>query len=157
MSTLSSFHDDLNVAIIGASGGIGNAIYHELKKEKSVSNIHSFSRKPNSNGNEIELKNEESIQKSALIAAEKAPLDIIILTTGILHLEGKIGPEKSLTDLSSNYLEEMFAVNTIGPALIMKYFLPLLNRKKKSVFAALSVALAEMVYDPLSLVGRSQL
>jgi NAD(P)-dependent dehydrogenase (short-subunit alcohol dehydrogenase family) len=138
MNALSTFHSKLNIAIIGSSGGIGSALYHEIRKEKNTGKIHSFSRDPIISDQQIELRNEDLIKKAALIASEKGPLDLVILTTGVLHQKEMIGPEKSLKDLSTNYLEEIFAINTIGPALIMKHFLPHLNHDKKSVFAALS-------------------
>ena len=35
-------------------------------------------------------------------------------------------------------MSEVFRINTIGPALLAKHFLPLLRRDKKSAFAAIS-------------------
>jgi len=35
-------------------------------------------------------------------------------------------------------MKQVFAINTIGPALVAKHFLPLLDRNRRSVFAALS-------------------
>ncbi len=65
------------------------------------------------------------------------PLDLVIVATGLLH-DGEFGPEKSLRDLDADALARSFAVNTIGPALVAKHFLPLMRRDGKSVFAALS-------------------
>lgn len=140
---LSNFGPNLNVVIIGASGGIGNALIQHLVDDDKVNFIHAFSRSeiaidhPKVLKNHIDLKNEQSIEFAAKEASKEKPLDIVIIATGILH-GGSIKPEKSVRDISFNNFSEIFAVNTIGPAIIMKYFLPHLNRDSKSVFAAIS-------------------
>lgn len=48
------------------------------------------------------------------------------------------GPEKTWRDLSAQNMAEIYAANTIAPALIAKHFLPLLPREGRSVFAVLS-------------------
>jgi len=63
--------------------------------------------------------------------------------TGFLHgpsfLHGRgYVPEKSLSALTPEHMAHSFAVNAMGPALLMKHFLPLLARNEKSVFATLS-------------------
>ncbi len=65
------------------------------------------------------------------------PVDLVIVATGILH-RASISPEKSMREMSANAMAEVFAINTIGPALVAKHFLPQLRRGSKSVFAALS-------------------
>ncbi len=49
-----------------------------------------------------------------------------------------MAPEKSWRDLDPAHMARAFAVNAIGPALLMKHFLPLLPRQGRSVFATLS-------------------
>ena len=88
--------------------------------------------------NSINYQDETSIEESALIASKDKPLDMVIIATGILH-DGKLMPEKSLKDLSAEKLQRLFEVNTIAPLLIAKYFLPKLNREKRSIFAVLSL------------------
>lgn len=62
---------------------------------------------------------------------------MVIDATGFLHGEGFM-PEKSWRELDAAHLAHAFAVNTIGPALLMKHMLPRLPRKSRSVFATLS-------------------
>ena len=92
---------------------------------------------PNVTYHSINYQDETSIEESAIIASKYLPLDMVIVTTGILH-EGEMMPEKSIKDLSSVKLQRMFEVNTIAPLLIAKHFLPKLNRETRSIFAALS-------------------
>ena len=126
--------DPLNIAIIGASGAIGAAFTQLLKKEYPNARMLSFSRK---GFHPIDYRNEASIADAAELAAREKPLDLVIVANGILH-EHEIVPEKSLRDLSAEKFHRIFEVNTITPALIAKYFLPKLDRKKRCLFAALS-------------------
>ena len=56
---------------------------------------------------------------------------------GFLH-DDRQGPEKSWWQLDPIKLARSFALNAIGPALMMNYVLPRLPRSGKSVFATLS-------------------
>ena len=62
---------------------------------------------------------------------------MVLVATGILHDEVFM-PEKSLKDLSAEKFIHLFLVNSVLPAIIAKHFIPRLNQKKRSVFAALS-------------------
>jgi NAD(P)-dependent dehydrogenase (short-subunit alcohol dehydrogenase family) len=86
----------------------------------------------------IDLTDEASIEAAAnAIKHTQTPVRLIIVATGLLSHE-TTSPEKSLRDLDASTLAHLFAINTIGPALIAKHFLPLLPRDGKSIFAALS-------------------
>ena len=61
----------------------------------------------------------------------------MIDATGFLHVDHQ-GPEKSWRQLDAVNLARSFALNAIGPALIMKHVLPRLPRSGKAVFATLS-------------------
>lgn len=144
MSLLSSFRPNSTVGIVGASGGIGRALVELLTSEADVNEVHAFSRSPvDWNQNKVrnhflDLTDERSIDKAATDAAGTSSLDLVIVASGILHRDGELMPEKSMRDLNSKALAEVLAVNTIGPALIAKHFLPKLRRHHKTVFAALS-------------------
>ena len=74
---------------------------------------------------------------AAGICSEHGSFDKIIVATGILHDEN-LSPEKSFRHLEKNKLERVFSVNTFGPAMIARYFIPLLNKEKTSFFGVLS-------------------
>lgn len=144
MTLLSSLHLNLNAAVIGASGGIGRGFVELLAADSAVQNVYAFSRSQvqwpagNIHGHHIDVIDEATIKDAAAIATADGPLDLVIVASGILHRDTVIRPEKSLRDLNSRALTEVFAVNTIGPALAAKHFLPKLRRKHKAVFAVLS-------------------
>lgn len=60
-----------------------------------------------------------------------------IQAAGFLHDDHQ-APEKSWRELNGVNLARSFALNAIGPALIMKHVLPRLPRSGKAVFATLS-------------------
>ncbi len=132
-----------NIAIIGCSGAIGNSFANHLSTLYPGASLHAFSRwmpeNPVSDVSyyKINYADEASIAESASIASKENSLDLIIVSTGILH-EGDLMPEKSLGDLSAEKFRRVFEANTITPALIAKHFLPKLNSASRSIFAALS-------------------
>jgi NAD(P)-dependent dehydrogenase (short-subunit alcohol dehydrogenase family) len=143
---LNSFGRDLNVAVIGASGGIGGAIANQLDECQTVSRVVRLSRTvaaPSADGRfqfHLDLQNERSIGDAAdTIAKSLGVIHIVFVATGLLHQRYSLmQPEKTWRSLSSSALETAFHINTIGPALIAKHFLPLHAKDRKSVFAALS-------------------
>ena len=62
------------------------------------------------------MTDEGSIDKAPTEAAGMLPLDVVIVTSGILHRDGELMPEKNMRDLNSKALAEVHAMNTSGPA-----------------------------------------
>ncbi|WP_395688600.1 SDR family NAD(P)-dependent oxidoreductase [Aestuariivirga sp.] len=131
---LSSFSKTGVAVIFGSGGGIGNALMDVLKSNQSFSHLMGFNRRITPS---IDLMNESSLERAAKSAAEKGELRLVIDATGFLHDENQ-APEKSWRQLNADKLARSFALNAIGPALIMKHILPLLPRSGKAVFATLS-------------------
>jgi len=126
-----------NIAlIIGGTGAIGGAIAEELA-QNGFTNIIKLSRSTQPN---IELTDENTIRDASLLIKNKGtPLCLIFDATGILHSEeSNQMPEKTYKNIDINFMKKNFEINTFGPALLMKYFLPLLDSESKSVFASLS-------------------
>ncbi|ALO45915.1 SDR family NAD(P)-dependent oxidoreductase [Pseudohongiella spirulinae] len=132
-----------NIAIFGSGGAIGSAFVRTLSSQFPEASIHAFSRNPLSSPadnvlcQQIDYLDESSLKNAAVQVSQAAPLDLVIVATGILHT-ADIMPEKSLRDISAYKLAELFQANTIVPALIAKYFIPILNKRQRSVFAVLS-------------------
>ena len=144
MHLLQSLHDKPNVAIVGASGGIGRALVSLLADSGRTGRLYALSRSPielHHGGivrHAIDISDEDSVRQAAAASTERAPLDLVIVATGILHDDDGLRPEKSLKELEPQQLVRVFAVNAIGPALVAKHFLPRLRSGHKTVFAALS-------------------
>ncbi len=82
-----------------------------------------------------------------LVKQEEGPLTALICAVGVLHNSETTSdkttlPEKKLAELNSAQLTEYFAVNSIAPALIMKYFIPLMPRSEPSKAIMLSAKIA---------------
>ena len=116
--------------MIGASGGIGAALADALEAtQRPVIRIGRGTIP------KLDLENEDSIASAAAMIGPN--LGLVIDATGFLHNE-TFRPERSWRQLDPKHLAFSFAINAIGPALIMKHFLPLLARDERAVFATLS-------------------
>ncbi len=137
------------IAIIGVSGGIGNALLEYYLSNENIAEIHAFSRRPIQHTDPrvkaacIDFLNAQSI-KQAVASITPHSLDLVITATGILHEGEQLQPEKTLKKLDENNLTKLFRINTIGPALLMRSFLPLLNVEKRGVFVALSARIGSI-------------
>lgn len=133
--------------VIGATGGIGRAFADMLEEEGSHAKVWRFGRSLGGDAH-LDLTDEASIAAAATrIATGPAP-SLILIATGLLG-EGDRGPEKSLADLDPAWLARTFAINTIGPAIVAKHFLPLLARDGAPVFAALSARVGSIADNRL--------
>ena len=121
--------------IVGASGGIGNALHSLIESDHRFQAVAALSR---NSAIPLDLTDEASIEAAARATAERGiAVRLIIDATGILEGDGCV-VEKTWRQLDAIALARAFAINAIGPALLMKHFLPLLPRSGKSVFATLS-------------------
>ena len=141
------------VAVIGSSGAIGRAFVDHYINDQSINSIFSFSRSSIGIDNNkvkhfsIDIENENSVQDAAK-SVEETNFDEIIIASGLLHTN-EFGPEKSIKDLKADNILKVLNVNTVGPAIIGKYFLPLLNKDNKSVMAFLSARVGSISENKL--------
>lgn len=132
---LASFPSDYRAVVIGASGGIGAALVRHLTADPRCVDVHALARRATSS---LDVTDETTIATAARnIADRPGDLRLVIDATGVLEIDGA-APEKALTQLDPARLARAFAVNAIGPALLLKHFAPLLERDGRSVFASLS-------------------
>jgi NAD(P)-dependent dehydrogenase (short-subunit alcohol dehydrogenase family) len=121
----------LTSLVIGGSGGIGGALVSALQGRETVFVLARTSQPG------FDLTDERSIVEAAEALRDKGPFDRIVDATGALVIDGR-GPEKRLAELDPALLARAFAINAIGPALLLKHFSPLLPAKGRCVFATLS-------------------
>jgi NAD(P)-dependent dehydrogenase (short-subunit alcohol dehydrogenase family) len=142
MSGASGNPEGLHAVVIGASGGIGAALVELLAAREDVVRVTAFSRSPVAPTSPkvlsatMDILDEASVVAGAAACSDPAPR-WVICAAGLLHDAG-LQPEKSLRDLDPEKFARVLAVNTIGPALLLKHFAPTLPREGRSVLALLS-------------------
>ena len=133
----------LRVVIIGAGGAIGAALVQSYLQLAPPAQVLACSRQPlplssaAADWMALDLLDERSIAAAAAHAAAPGPVDRILICSGLLH-DAERRPEKSLRELDAAWLQRNLAINSIGPALVLKHFLPVLRRDERAVCAALS-------------------
>ncbi|MBM3341780.1 MAG: SDR family oxidoreductase [Betaproteobacteria bacterium] len=121
--------------VIGANGGIGSALVSALVADGCFVDVIGLSR---SSTPRLDLTIPSSIEDAAAqVVSGGGDLRLVIDATGVLEGDGCVA-EKTYRQLDALGMARAFAINAIGPALLMKHFLPLLPRAGKSVFASLS-------------------
>lgn len=118
-----------NALIIGASGGIGAAIVAQLQGQGVA--ITTLSRREDG----LDVTSPEQVDR--VLGALDGPFDLIFVAVGILAPDGG-APEKSLAAIDADAMAQVLAVNTIGPALILRHAARLLPKDRRSVVAMLS-------------------
>ena len=120
--------------VIGSGGGLGAALVAQVRRDTAHAKVIGFSRATEVR---IDYLDESSIAAAAQsvadhCAAAACELRLLVVASGFLH--GEAGqPERSWSHLDAAYLQHVFAINTIGPALVMKHFLPLLPKSGRCV------------------------
>ena len=133
----------MRAVVIGSSGGIGDALTRQLAARSGTA-VTALSRQgegPQMAGVElgrIDILDEASISAAAKTVKDNGPPDLVIVATGLLSEGDQLQPEKSYRHQSMTAFERVFRVNTFGPALVAKHFLPIMPRDRRAVFAALS-------------------
>ena len=142
---LESYGRALSVAVIGASGGLGQAFVAALAASSATACVVAASRSESALEHDkvqpiyLDLEDECTIAKAAAETEGLAGrLHLVIVATGFLHDGDRIRPEKSWSALSAPAMATAFRLNAIGPSLVAKHFLPLLAEDRKAAFAALS-------------------
>ncbi|MCV0426421.1 MAG: SDR family NAD(P)-dependent oxidoreductase [Roseibium sp.] len=121
--------------IIGASGGIGSAVLECVRTSGKFDEVIPLGRTTLPG---LDLLSEQTIRYCAgWLGSREGDLRLLFDATGALSV-GEQRPEKSWREVDPELLARAYAINAIGPALLMKYFLPLLPKSGRSVFATLS-------------------
>jgi NAD(P)-dependent dehydrogenase (short-subunit alcohol dehydrogenase family) len=119
----------MRAVIIGSSGGIGAALVAALEGRGAA--VSGLSRRDHG----LDLTDEDSIAR--VLAPLEPGVDLIFIATGGLEIDGA-RPEKALRALDPAAMAAQFALNAIGPALVLKHALRLVPRDRPAKIAALS-------------------
>ena len=119
----------INALVIGASGGIGQAVASEMRARGG--NVTALSRSADG----LDITNAKVVDD--ILGALPGPFHTVFVATGILSASGA-KPEKQLTAMDPMAMAEGFAVNTIGTANILRHLPRLLPKSGRSVSAVLT-------------------
>jgi NAD(P)-dependent dehydrogenase (short-subunit alcohol dehydrogenase family) len=119
----------MRTLVIGDTGGIGSALAAQARGRGDC--VVGVSRA--SDG--LDVTQEDSVRD--VLGAIEGDFDAVIVATGALSIAGA-RPEKSLRALGAEALLAQYALNALGPALVLKHAVRLLPRDRRAVFAALS-------------------
>lgn len=120
--------------VVGAGGALGAALLAQLQQEGHYGRVLGLGR---AGEVRIDYADEASIAAAAQAVAglcdqSGLALRLLLVATGFLH--GPQGqPERGWRHLDAGYLQQVFLVNTFGPALLIKHFFPLLPRQGRCV------------------------
>jgi NAD(P)-dependent dehydrogenase (short-subunit alcohol dehydrogenase family) len=131
---MNSLPDGFKAIVVGASGALGGAFVETLRARPNCAEVVGLGR---ATLPALDLEDEASIAAAALALQTQAPFHLVVNATGALHIGG-VAPEKRLDELDAATLARAFAINAIGPALLVKHFAPLLPRQQRGLFASLS-------------------
>lgn len=134
VKAMDSFPEGFQSIVIGATGGIGQALVAQLEATHGAGRVVGLGRRTTP---ALNLRDEATIADAASALTDTGPYDLIIDATGVLDGQGAF-PEKSLRTVTAESLHHAMALNAIGPALLLKHFHALLPRKARGVFATLS-------------------
>jgi NAD(P)-dependent dehydrogenase (short-subunit alcohol dehydrogenase family) len=139
--------------VTGASSGIGLAIVEWLLAREGCSRVVSVARSATCAAplralqgragarlqcRDVDITDPEALQRLAAdVAALGRPLQLVVNAAGLLHADG-LRPEKSIRDVSTPALQQLFALNAFAPILLAQALLPHMPTAAPAVFASLS-------------------
>jgi NAD(P)-dependent dehydrogenase (short-subunit alcohol dehydrogenase family) len=132
---MQSLPEGYRAVVIGASGGIGGAFLAALEADPRCAVVLGLHR---ASEPALELADEQTIAAAAAHVRDRfGVVDCVLDATGVLTVDD-VPPEKTIARLDPAVMQQAFAVNATGPALLLKHFVPLLPRHGKAIFATLS-------------------
>lgn len=132
-----------SVAVVWGAGSIGTALVNRIQVSGKYDRVVLVSRRSFELGIEgVQTIQADMLDEASLEAAFDALVNIgvvrlMVVATGMLH-DAEVEPEKTARQISLDTFQKTLTVNTIGPALIAKYFANRMPRKGRVVFAAIS-------------------
>ncbi|RUO79936.1 short-chain dehydrogenase [Idiomarina tyrosinivorans] len=131
------------IIIFGAAGGLGQALTQALQQSTDETVVAISRRQPQQQLDGVDYLAVDDYQSAKLAQwiadydATAEPITGVISTIGVLH-DGTIEPEKNLQALAADKLAHSFYVNASLPLLLLKQFLPKLDRKRTRFWVQLS-------------------
>ena len=133
--------------VLGASGGLAQAIISELMADAGIDTVIAVSRNAapehfaTGPATPVWIETEYNEPAMAAVVEQLQPfagrITRVVICHGILHSD-TLWPEKRLEDINAESLQTVFQANTVVPVLWLKLLHRLLKSKQRCVVAALS-------------------
>lgn len=136
----------MRALILGHSGGIGGALYRSF--ENSGYRVTGLSRAQGLDWRDMPAA-------EAALKALEGPFDVIVCATGVLAGQGQDqdvaprGPEKSFKQIDIAQMQDVFAINTYGPALLLKVLPRLIEKERACKIAVLTARVGSIADNHL--------
>ncbi|MCW4151222.1 SDR family NAD(P)-dependent oxidoreductase [Halomonas sp. 18H] len=136
--------EKFTAVVIGANGGIGNAIVNTLLGNSQIGRLIAVSRAPfHSNQPDVEsVVADVSTSSGREVLSQHLngrPIHLLFNAMGILHDQASgIQPEKRLEQLNEDTIAHVMHINAVTPALLLSSLKPCLQGKHPSIIASLS-------------------
>ena len=122
-------HSNSNVLVIGASGGIGAALVTACRARGD--HVTGLSRSEDG----LDLTDDAAVAR--ILGGLEGPFDHIIVASGALEIDGAT-PEKSMRAVTAKAMLDQFALNAVGPALVLRQLPDLIEKNRLARVAVLS-------------------
>ena len=139
--------------IIGASGGLGSALYERWQQDNKVDHVIAISRHAVPDDEKSRESSTHFIQcdyteSSIVKACEKIKMltdsiSRVCICNGILHNE-HVWPEKRIEDVTLSALQEVFTINSIVPMLWLKALVTLVKGQSDCVISVFSARIGSI-------------
>ena len=133
-----------NALVIGASGGIGQEVFRQLIDSARYKMVYGVSRNLQQQAGadishfvkgaqliELDYTEESAVAQFCQEQQGTGQFTRVICCSGVLHGSSGDGinlqPEKRLEEMSADKLSAYFSINTIQPAMWLRYLLPLVK------------------------------
>ena len=140
------FEGAIRAVVIGARGGLGEALCARLQAAGAdvwgTSRDRAWVSEDPDRRVYVDLCDEQSLEDLVDRVADPE-LRLVINATGLLH-DGRVSPERTWRTLQVEQLNQVFAVQTVGVALLIKHLMPQLPRRGRAVFANISARVASI-------------
>ncbi|SIN98414.1 SDR family oxidoreductase [Vannielia litorea] len=124
--------------LVFGAGHIGRAMAQSALAAPGAPPVHVVTRQPDAPDGATHHRIDAADEPALAALAKTLPeISGLLITTGTLHTEA-YAPEKTLKALDPQAMAEVYRVNCILPATILKHFLPRLPRNTPAFAAALS-------------------
>ncbi|ABI75952.1 oxidoreductase, short chain dehydrogenase/reductase family [Hyphomonas neptunium ATCC 15444] len=140
-------------AVFGSSGGIGRALVSALLARGGYTHVFAISRSgaahEGAQARQADFLDAADLAALAEEIAAAGPLCLAIVASGLLSDGDALQPEKTYRHHLLENFQRVFEANTFAPGLIAKHMLPLMPKKERGVFAALSARVGSITDNRL--------